>query len=211
MNFDKETLQKAEATYDLDWSDFDMNKSNRALDIMKGRKDTSKLVPVQKQITRNGKSFQQTVWVSPDDAKAETSQPEQGAQAPGKDRENVQKLELDVSSDKARAHEKTMNTFIEETHHLLSDKELGAVEFLAAASVVRADEPDMPADELYESVADELGRDSSNREDTVKTALEAISKVRDALQRDPATTDSRAHLSHKATSTLEAFAAKNEV
>lgn len=36
MNFDKETLQKAEATYDLDWSDFDMNKSNRALNEMQG-------------------------------------------------------------------------------------------------------------------------------------------------------------------------------
>lgn len=34
MNFNKETLSKAEATYDLDWSDFDLNKSNRALHEM---------------------------------------------------------------------------------------------------------------------------------------------------------------------------------
>lgn len=42
--------------------------------VEKSKKDTSKLVPVQRQVTRGGTTFQQTVWVSPRHAKTSTKE-----------------------------------------------------------------------------------------------------------------------------------------
>ena len=69
MNFDEELLAKANASGT--WADFSdedvIAKSSERMNLMKSgsKKDLSKLVPVQKQITRNGKQITQTVWVKP--------------------------------------------------------------------------------------------------------------------------------------------------
>lgn len=80
MNFDDELLAKANASGT--WADFSdddvISKSAERMNMMKagGKKDLSKLVPVQKQITRNGKQITQTVWVKPgSDEEKEAKQP----------------------------------------------------------------------------------------------------------------------------------------
>lgn len=120
MEFDKDLLEKAQATGQ--WADFgdeDIAKSSAdALNLMKaaGNKDLSKLVPVQKQITRNGKQVTQTVWVKPggDEAK-EAKQPAVGKETNDKPSEELMhKFESQVEPEANKNNSSLHTSFTEE-------------------------------------------------------------------------------------------------
>lgn len=120
MGFDKDLLEKAQASGQ--WADFgdeDIAKSSAdALNLMKaaGKKDLSKLVPVQKQITRNGKQITQTVWVKPggDEAK-ESKQPAADKETDDNtNKELLSKLESQVEPEANKNDSSLHTSFTEE-------------------------------------------------------------------------------------------------
>ena len=120
MEFDKDLLEKAQESGQ--WADFgdkDIAKSSAdALNLMKasGKKDLSKLVPVQKQITRNGKQVTQTVWVKPDSDEAkEAKQPASDKETNDKpSKELMHKFESQVEPEANKNDSSLYTSFTEE-------------------------------------------------------------------------------------------------
>lgn len=172
MEFSKEVLEKAQTQAWPDWSGYDLNKSNDSLDLMKagGKKDLSKLVPVQKQITRNGKTVTQTVWVKPgsDEAKEAEGEKKGGDKdKSGEEKKGNEKLQKQVQSTAAQLKEVKSDKLASE---ILPESVISEVELHVAVLNDIASGNSTSAAEAFENVkegnksnideADDLGVDS---------------------------------------------------
>lgn len=196
MNFDDELLEKAQASGT--WADFSeddvLAKSAERMNMMKSssKKDLSKLVPVQKQVTRNGKQVTQTVWVKPgsDEAK-EAKQPEKADKKEDKKSESplVKETQAQIKNAKQAMDDALKNPFIqqgmEDTKEAWGYSNVDETNmFLDMASELAAD-PEMSTADAFNKVKDkhpEVAAEMDNPNVTIENAIDEWGDASSAIE-----------------------------